>query len=125
TWAGGDKGLFLFAGQRFLAVIGSDGQRFFGTKAIIENKAGELWLHGVYGIARIGAAEVDALAHDPDHRPHIEVYDYHDGIVQAPNFIRPLPSGAAEASGRLWFSTGDFRLISFDPTDIAARNGLP
>jgi signal transduction histidine kinase len=118
VWAGGEYGLGWFDAAGFHTV----NTELRGISGMARTAQGELWLHGVEGITRIAAREVERLQAEPGHAPRLERFDAQDGLVGSAEQFRPLPSLVQASDGRLWFSTAS-DVASIDPARIA-RNKL-
>ena len=119
VWAGGEYGLGWFDGAGFHAV----NAQLRGISGMARTPQGELWLHGVDGITRIAAQEVERLlTAGSGYAPRFEHFDAQDGLVGGAEQFRPLPSLVQASDGRLWFSTAS-DVASIDPGHIA-RNRL-
>lgn len=105
VWLGGDRALAYWDGRRFTNLRDRDGRAFMGLSGVLESAAGELWLHGVDGIARARAADVAGVAAGRSTMLPVERFDYLDGYEGVAGQIRPLPSLAESSDGRIWFAT--------------------
>jgi signal transduction histidine kinase len=123
VWAGGEKGVMYYDGQRFVPLHTSENDALAGASGIVETGNGDLWVHGALGIARIGAAELETYFRDPQHRVLIDRLDFQDGLAGTAAQLLPRPSMIAGADGRLWFSTSS-SVHWLDPAHVA-RNNLP
>lgn len=105
-WVGGDQGLARFHNGRFVALDDSSGRPFAGVSGIVQTAAGDLWLHGLDGLIRIGAAELAAAtAADKAGRVAAERYDHLDGHEGVPAQVLPLDTLVEAGDGRLWYAT--------------------
>lgn len=118
-YVGGDQGLAVLDGERFQPVLTAAGQALGGVSALVSTRGGELWLHGIDGLARIGAA----VPGTGGLRVEVERFDYLDGYQGKPALMRPLAELTEAPDGRLWYATsGSVGWI--DPAHIP-RNPLP
>lgn len=105
VWVGGELGLARFDGRHVHAVALHDNRTLSSVSGIVLTAEGELWLNTSDGAISIAADEVRRLSTDPGYAARYDLYDYLDGMRGTPTSIRPLPSIAAGADGRLWFAT--------------------
>jgi signal transduction histidine kinase len=122
VWIGGENGVQLWASRRFQSLQGAGGEAFHGVSGIVQQRNGDLWLHGVEGVTHLSADEVERFAANPGYRPRVERFDRRDGLEGPPSQIRPLPTALEDERGRLWFASGS-GLSWLDPQSIA-RNRL-
>lgn len=124
VWAGGENGVALRRGDRFIGVAGIGGQAFQGISGIVELDNGDLWLNGGSGLYRIAAAEIARLVGDPGYRVRYERLDSSDGLEGNAPVLLPTPSLIQASDGHLWVSTtaGVFR---FDPAFRPAASTPP
>jgi signal transduction histidine kinase/ligand-binding sensor domain-containing protein len=90
---------------------------------IVESHAGDLWINGAQGIARIPVAEVRAAIADPNHA--VSTIGLREGDFVGPDiplFFRN--SAHIDPTGRLWFSTLN-GVVSLDPDRLAAPRRPP
>ncbi|WP_295998474.1 sensor histidine kinase [Rugamonas sp.] len=115
VWAGGENGLALRQGSRFVAVTGVGGQAFPGISGVVELDNGDVWLNGGAGLYRIAAGEIARLARDAGYRVRYQGLDSADGLEGNAPLLLPTPSLVQATDHRLWVSTtaGVFR---FDPS---------
>lgn len=115
-YVGGDQGLAVLEGEKFHTVLTAGGESLGGVSAMVSTRGGELWLHGIDGLLRIGTL-------DAGRRVRAERFDYLDGYAGKPALMRPLAALAEMPDGRLWYATsGSVGWI--DPRRIG-RNTLP
>nr|WP_315249150.1 two-component regulator propeller domain-containing protein [uncultured Duganella sp.] len=112
VWAGGESGVALLQGGRFLPFCGAGGISFEGVTGIVELDNGDVWLNAVNGLFRVDAAEIARFQRDSGYRVHYERFDSLDGLAGNAPSRMPLPSMVQAADGQLWLSTtvGVFRL---------------
>ena len=123
-WIGGDQGLARFHQGRFVALNDGNGQPFAGIAGIVETAEGELWLHGLDGLIRIGAADLAAAKAGGRDRVAGERFGYLDGYEGAIQQLRPLDSLAEDGAGRLWYATSS-SVGLIDPRSIARNPVAP
>jgi len=122
-WAGGEHGLAYFDGKRFNTLVVEGSEPLRGVVGIIEMANGDLWLHGVPGVFRIAASEIERAMSDASYRMRYRLFDFLDGLPARPTQLRPLPTAIRSADGRLWFATSN-GAVWIDPTHIPT-NPLP
>ncbi|MBX5461303.1 MAG: ATPase [Steroidobacteraceae bacterium] len=123
VWVGGERGLARFDRGRFQPVTATQPNAFDGVSGVIETSAGELWVSGSSGIARIPREELDRWLKEPARSVSPELLNYHDGLPGVIQQLRPLPSAIESADGRLWFAATN-GVVWVDPAHIR-RNPLP
>lgn len=123
-WAGGERGVMLYHKGRFLALRGMGGESFRGISGVARLANGELWMNGVDGIYRIGAAAMAHWLRNPAGPVEFEIFNALDGLSGGAPQLRPLPSLAQGANGKLWFSTGS-AVASIDPAHIWRNTVAP
>ncbi|MRW90531.1 histidine kinase [Duganella sp. FT80W] len=122
-WAGGERGVAWFDGQRFVSLHGRKGEIFRGVSGIARTAGGDLWLFGTEGLSRISAAQLKLALDTPGHEVEYERFDAHDGLLGAASQLRPMPSLVLGDDGLLWMATAN-RINWINPTTIA-RNPVP
>jgi signal transduction histidine kinase/ligand-binding sensor domain-containing protein len=122
VWVGGELGLARFDGRRFHPVALGGGTLLSNVSGIVVTPEGDLWLSTSEGAIKIVADEVRQLSANPRHPVRYELFGFLDGMPGTPNAIRPLPSVAAGADGRLWFATTN-GIVWIDPKNVR-RNTL-
>jgi len=118
-WVGGEHGVGYIEDGRWTALAAP----LRGVSGMVRTPEGELWLHGADGITRIGADEVARILQAPGRTPMLEQFDALDGLRGSAEQLRPVPTLARAADGRLWFTTAS-DVASIDPRRIP-RNRLP
>lgn len=123
-WAGGEQGVAWHDGRRWHALTLEGGEPLRGISGLVRTRAGELWLHGSDGITRIAAPEVERLLREPKRALPFERFNALDGLVGSAEQLRPLPTLAESADGRLWFATAS-EVATIDPAHIARSKLAP
>lgn len=119
---GGDQGVAVLAGQRFVPLHDADGQPLRGASAMVVSRRGELWLNGIDGLTRVAAADLDAgLA---SRRLRVDRFDYLDGYKGQPSQVRPLAVLSEAIDGRIWYATSA-SVGWIDPANIARNPQAP
>ncbi len=122
VWVGGEFGLMMLKGDRFIGISASDPDALRGISGVIETEDGELWVNGAGGVVRLPATDVRRARSDSTYRIHAERFDFHDGVTGVATQIRPLPSVVEGGDGRLWFATS-ISVLTIDPRHVR-RNPL-
>lgn len=121
-WVTGVLGLQALVGERFVSLVGHDGDRFAGASGVVLLDDGDLWLNGVAGLSRIACSEWSRALREPGYRVAYTRLDHFDGNMASAMQGAPLPSLVRAADGRLWAATHD-ALLRFDPA--AVRPAMP
>lgn len=122
-WAGGERGVAWFDGERFVPLHGRKGETFRGISGIAITARGDLWLFGTEGLSRISAEQIALTRRLHGHEVEYERFDAHDGLLGAASQLRPMPSLVLGDDGLLWMATAN-RINWIDPSRIA-RNPVP
>jgi signal transduction histidine kinase/ligand-binding sensor domain-containing protein len=123
-WVGGDQGLARFHQGRFVMLNDSTGRPFAGVSGIVQTATGELWLHGLQGLHRIGAADLAAALDSGQQRVAAERFAYPDGHQGVPAQLRPLDTLVEAGDGRLWYATSS-SVGLIDPRQIVRNRVVP
>jgi signal transduction histidine kinase/ligand-binding sensor domain-containing protein len=121
-WVGGEDGLEFLAGNRFHRVSFDGNNVVEGISGIVVTVDGDMWLNQGSGVVYIRSSEITSALNNPQYRVRYELLDYLDGIVSAPEQIRPLPSAIAADDGRIYFATRS-SVTWIDPAHIS-RNTI-
>jgi ligand-binding sensor domain-containing protein len=113
-WAGGERGVAWFDGERFVPLHGRKGEMFRGVSGIARTAQGDLWLFGTEGLSRISAEQLARALKEPGHEVDYERFDAHDGLLGAASQLRPMPSLVLGDDGLLWMATAN-RINWIDP----------
>ena len=105
VWIGGDNGLFALRGDRFVPIVGDDGEHFSGVSGIVETAEGDVWLNAFDGAYRLAGADLAKTLGDVAQRVPYQRFGADDGRDGVPSSIRPLPTLMQSGDGRLWFAT--------------------
>ncbi len=105
VWVGGDDGLFALRGDRFVPMLGVDGEHFRGISGLIETASGDVWLNGFDGAYRLAREDLARAMRDDRYRMPFRRFGADDGRAGVPSAIRPLPTLWQDRGGRLWFAT--------------------
>ena len=118
VWAGGEHGVGYIEDGRWTALAAP----LRGVSGMARTPDGDLWLHGADGITRIAAAEVERILLAPGRIATLEQFNALDGLRGSAEQLRPIPTLAQAADGRLCFTTAS-EVASIDPRRIP-RNRL-
>nr|WP_314545618.1 triple tyrosine motif-containing protein [uncultured Massilia sp.] len=122
---GGDKGVAILAGGRFVRVRGADPQLLAGVSGIVRDARGDMWFNGRSGLVRVPRAAWRAAVAAPE-KP-IGDYQLFDGVDGYPGIAR-MQYGQSSLvpgrDGRLWISGTD-GAASIDPRQVARNPVAP
>jgi signal transduction histidine kinase/ligand-binding sensor domain-containing protein len=121
-WIGGDRGIEILEDSRFRRISSADVEALKGISGIASDANGDMWLNGLSGIVHIRANELQRALANHDYSMDVERLDYLDGLVSAPEQIRPLPSVVKTSDGRIYFATRS-SVVWIDPRQIP-RNAI-
>lgn len=112
VWVGGEKGMALWLGERFVPVGGVGGVELEGVSGIVELDNGDLWVDAAAGLFRIAAAEIARLKSTAGYRVRYEKLDSLDGLTGNAPVRYPVPTLVKTTDNKLWLSTtsGVFRM---------------
>ncbi|GGX09234.1 histidine kinase [Pigmentiphaga litoralis] len=121
TWIGGQYGVALFDGTRFLDVLRPANDAFDNVYALIlipgkpgDPGVGDLWIQAKAGIFHVPASDVEAALADTRTPIRYRSVDRIGGLANDPYQVLPLPTGVRAADGRLWFATSS-GVVGIDP----------
>jgi signal transduction histidine kinase/ligand-binding sensor domain-containing protein len=122
---GGDKGVAVLAGERFVGVRAADPQLLAGVSGILRDGRGDMWFNGRRGLVRVPRAAWRAAVAAPS--APIADYQLFDGVDGYPGIAR-MQYGQSSLvqgrDGRLWISsTGGAALL--DPQRLARNPAVP
>lgn len=123
VWVGGDKGLNLKVGDRFIPILGTDGQRYRNVSGIVALADGDLWLNAVDGLYHISGDQVQRAREHPGFPTAFRKYDQEDGLQGATDTLRPAPTLVEGEHDRLWVAN-DLGVAWIDPAD-KSRSASP
>lgn len=124
VWVGGEQGVALQVGQRFVPLQVQGEQPLRTVSGILRAPDGALWLNEESGILRIDPAALQAWRARPSGPVPVTRLDWRDGVLGGPPQFRDLPSAVAGSDGRFWFSRGQ-GLYWVDPAMPAQAATVP
>lgn len=124
VWVGGEQGLALRIGTRFVPLRVQGEQPLRTVSGILAAPDGALWLNEESGILRIGPAALRAWLARPGEPVSVSRLDWRDGVLGSSPQFRLLPSAVAATDGRFWFSRGQ-GIYWVDPAEPAAQPAPP
>jgi len=122
--AGGEAGIARFDGSRFASLPRTRVDAFSGVSGIVADRAGELWLNGLFGIVRITPDELLRALSQPRETPTFRLFNSDDGVPGVAQQINPVPTAIRAEDGRLWFAT-NHGVVWTDPALIARNPRAP
>ncbi|HKS83324.1 MAG TPA: two-component regulator propeller domain-containing protein [Candidatus Acidoferrales bacterium] len=121
-WIGGDNGLELMDGNRFLPVQPADYESFRNVSGLLEMPDGSVWLAEARGVVHISAKEISRIFEDPTARMQYELFNSFDGLPPgAPSVVYPTLIQGSD--GRLWVGTSGG--VAWINPDGHSKNTLP
>jgi signal transduction histidine kinase/ligand-binding sensor domain-containing protein len=124
VWIGGDKGIEVLEDSRFHGISSADMEALKGISGIASEAKGDMWLNGLSGVVHIKADEIQRALANHGYSMAIERLDDLDGLVSAPEQIRPLPSVVKTSDGRIYFATRS-SVVWIDPRQIPRNTTRP
>jgi signal transduction histidine kinase len=123
-WIGGDEGIEVLKDSRFHRISSADVEALKGISGIASEAKGDMWLNGLSGVVHIKADEIQRALANHGYSMAIERLDNLDGLVSAPEQIRPLPSVVKTSDGRIYFATRS-SVVWIDPRQIPRNTTRP
>jgi signal transduction histidine kinase/ligand-binding sensor domain-containing protein len=123
-WIGGDTGIEVLENSHFYRISPADVEALKGISGIAGDANGDMWLNGLSGIVHITAYEIQRALANYGYAIAIERLDYLDGLVSAPEQIRPLPSVVKTSDGRIYFATRS-SAVWIDPCHLLRNTTRP
>ena len=123
-WIGGDKGIEVLEDSRFHRIRSADVEALNGISGIASDANGDMWLNGLSGVVHIKADEIQHALANHGYSTAIERLVDLDGLVSAPEQIRPLPSVVKTSDGRIYFATRS-SVVWIDPRQIPRNTNRP
>lgn len=115
---GGENGIGRLKDGRFQALHAAQIAALSGVTGIADTADGSSWIFAQAGIVRVNTRSLDeALARSDPKALHYEVLDSRDGLPGAPYGAVGGSSVATDATGRVWFATGN-GLAWIDPRNL-------
>jgi signal transduction histidine kinase/ligand-binding sensor domain-containing protein len=123
-WIGGDKRIEVLEDSRFHGIRSADAEALKGISGITSDAKGDMWLNGLSGVVHIKVDEIQRALANHGYSMAIERLDDLDGLVSAPEQIRPLPSVVKTSDGRIYFATRS-SVVWIDPRQIPRNTTRP
>lgn len=124
VWVAGDSGLLRLEGHRFVPVRVPGDNPYRSTWGLLETQAGELWTAGGRALTRLDRSQLSKVVAGQIPEKPPQVFDYRDGLVGLVQGLRPAPSLAEAADGRIWFALTN-GLGFLDPNRLPAKTAAP
>jgi signal transduction histidine kinase/ligand-binding sensor domain-containing protein len=119
---GGERGLAYHDGSGVHTLVAGEGSQLHGITGLVEDRRGDLWVHGAMGVVRVPAASLRTAAAGGA-LESLQRLDHLDGLVSAPSQLRPLHSAVLADDGRVVFAQIS-GVAWIDPEQVL-RNPLP
>jgi len=118
------KGIEVLENSLFYRISPADGEATKGISGIAGDANGDMWLNGLSGVVHITASEIQRALANHGYAMTVERLDYLDGLLSAPEQIRPLPSVVKTTDGRIYFATRS-SIVWIDPRQIPRNTTRP
>ena len=124
-WIGGERGVSVRTGGRFVKIQGEAGETFERTSGIVATAAGDVWFNGKAGASHIAAQQLAAALGTGTYRVKYTRLDASDHLLGFNgDALEPVPSAALGSDGRVWLSTSA-GLHWLDPSKQLTENAKP
>ncbi|GJI95280.1 histidine kinase [Duganella caerulea] len=104
--SGGD-GMAVLRDGRFERLHAAEPDVLNNVVGVVILPNGDRWLHTGMGMAHVVAADWRVSMADPRRPLRMEILDAAQGYPGAPTIAAPLPNGALDRAGKIWFSASD------------------
>jgi signal transduction histidine kinase/ligand-binding sensor domain-containing protein len=121
---GGDWGLAWIDGASAKHILPAGGESFRGITGIVADTMGDLWLHSGSGLIHILSKDIGRFWTDFGKTVPWEIFNFEDGVRGATVGIRPLPSIALGADGKIYYATVE-EAGWIDPANIRRNTIAP
>ena len=121
-WVGGDDGLSLLSGDRFIPVTHGDGFPA-NVRTIVEDDLGFLWVGVASGILRLDRRELVEASTNPGHQLRYRLFNAADGVAGAP-MGEGRHASVRASTGKLWFLTTSGVTV-VDPHNLGESRPMP
>ena len=121
-WAGGDDGLSLLSGDRFIPVTHGSGFPA-NVRTIVEDDLGFLWIGAASGILRVDRHELVEASANPGHQLRYRLFNAADGVAGAP-MGEGRHASVRASTGKLWFLTTSGVTV-VDPHNLGEVRPMP
>jgi signal transduction histidine kinase/ligand-binding sensor domain-containing protein len=124
-WTGSFSGkLGRWRDNKFFIYDGKHGLPIFNITVIQEDDAGDLWIGGTEGIARITRASLEGVASGSHSRLETLLFDKSDGMRVSACRDGFTPMSAKSSDGRLWFATLK-GMVAVNPRQVLVKSIPP
>jgi signal transduction histidine kinase/ligand-binding sensor domain-containing protein len=120
---GGDDGLAWIQGGKAWPLRLAQAPDIRRVTGMVQDQQGSLWIHSSDGLYRVSAQELQRFWSAPQQACAGELFNFEDGIRGLGAQVRPLPSLALGADGRVYYATTS-QTGWIDPRTLR-RNPLP
>jgi signal transduction histidine kinase/ligand-binding sensor domain-containing protein len=121
-WAGGDEGLGLLSGDRFIPIRHDHGFPA-NVRTIVEDDLGFLWIGAATGILRVDRRELVEASTNPAHQVRYRLFNAADGVAGAP-MGEGRRASVRSSTGKLWFLTTSGVTV-VDPHHLGESRPMP
>ena len=121
-WVGGDDGLSLLSGDRFIPVTHGSGFPA-NVRTIVEDDLGFLWIGVASGILRVDRHELIEASTNPGHQLRYRLFNAADGVAGAP-MGEGRHASVRASTGKLWFLTTSGVTV-VDPHNLGEARPMP
>jgi signal transduction histidine kinase/ligand-binding sensor domain-containing protein len=123
-WIGGDNGIEVLDNSHFYRIRPADAEAIKGISGIAGDANGDMWSNGLSGVVHITASEIQRALANHGYTMTVERLGTLDGLLSAPEQIRPLPSVVKTNEGRIYFATRS-SVVWIDPRQIPRNTTRP
>lgn len=102
---GGDDGLAWVRNGQAHGLRLAQAPEMRRVTGMVQDRQGSLWIHSSDGLYRIGAQQLQRFWAAPQQAYEAELFNFEDGLRGLGAQVRPLPSLALGADGRVYYAT--------------------